>query len=78
MLVVNLTPSSTAEGSPESGVVGTVESGHRLHGQVPAGGVACAVMNVFDTAVITCTELVLRSAYGDRDRGARREARLPG
>src|ERR1700722_8668826 len=52
-LVVNLTPSSTDKGSPESGMEGTVESGHRLHGHVPAGGVAWAVMNVFVTVVIS-------------------------
>jgi hypothetical protein len=40
MLVVNLTPSSTAFGSDACGVVGVVDALQALHGQLGGGGAA--------------------------------------
>ena len=43
MLVVNLTPSSTAFGSESCGVVGVVDALQALHGQLGGGGAAAVV-----------------------------------
>src|ERR1700722_17812759 len=73
MLVVNLTPSSTAEGGPGSGGGGTGVSFHRRHGGGPRGGGGRRGGPGGDERVRhrrdNRTELVLSSAYGDRDRG---------
>ena len=43
MLVVNLTPSSTASVSESCGVVGVVDALQALHGQLGGGGAAAVV-----------------------------------